>query len=149
MRAVVQRADSAKVDADGIPAGRIGKGMVVFIGFRSSDGTKEFEYMTDKLLGLRIFEDENGKMNRSVTQTGGGVLLIPNFTLYGDARKGRRPDFMLSSDSAIAAGQFEEFCSYFRRLFPLLETGVFKTEMKVEVHNDGPVTILLDSERNF
>ncbi|MHB1453133.1 MAG: D-aminoacyl-tRNA deacylase [Saccharofermentanales bacterium] len=149
MRAVVQRVDRARVDADGVHAGCIGKGMVVFVGFRSSDGAKEFGYMTDKLLGLRIFEDDNGKMNLSVLQSGGGVLLIPNFTLYGDARKGRRPDFMVSSDSTVAAGQFEEFCTYFRGLFPLLETGVFKTEMKVEVHNDGPVTILLDSERNF
>ena len=149
MRAVIQRVDRAGVVADGVPSGEIGKGLVAFIGFCPGDGEKEFAYITEKILGLRVFEDDHGKMNLPVGQIGGGVLLIPNFTLYGDIRKGRRPDFGASSDSATAASQFRDFCAHFTGHFPAVEKGVFQSLMKVDVQNDGPVTILLDSDRLF
>ena len=149
MRAVLQRVSYASVEVDGLTAGKIGPGILVLIGFYPDDQEKDNQYMMDKIINLRIFEDEEGKMNRSVEDIGGGILLIPNFTLYGDARHGRRPSFSDSSSPAVARIQFDAFCRHFRQAFPAVQTGVFQAEMKVSLLNDGPVTILLDSERKF
>ncbi len=149
MRAVVQRAESARVESDGAETGRIGRGLVAFVGFCADDTAEDYGYIAGKILGLRIFEDGTGKMNLPVDRVGGGILLIPNFTLYGDARKGKRPDFMKSSGPSAALVQYEEFLSVFRGLFPSLQTGSFRSHMTVDVRNDGPVTILLDSKKLF
>ena len=149
MRAVVQRVSRASVETDGQMVALIGAGILVLIAFQATDSEKDEQYMIDKILNLRIFEDSDGKMNRSVADVNGGILLVPNFTLYGDARKGRRPSYSDSSDPQTARGQFEMFCSRLKAVFPDLRTGVFQAEMNVSLMNDGPVTILLDSDRKF
>ena len=141
MRAVVQRVESASVTIDGRVNGKIGKGFMVLIGMDENDTDKDLDYICDKLTGLRIFEDEAGKMNRSIIDAGGEILLVSQFTLYGDARHGKRPSFIRAArpEKAIAklSGKVH------------VETGIFGAEMKVQLINDGPVTILLDSERTF
>lgn len=149
MRAVVQRVSQSSVEVEGQIVAAIGPGILVLVGFQATDKEQDDQYLIDKILNLRIFEDFEGKMNRSVTDVHGGVLLVPNFTLYGDARRGRRPSYSDSSSPETARRQFDSFCSRLRLAFPSLQTGVFQTEMSVSLINDGPVTILLDSERKF
>lgn len=149
MRMVIQRVEKASVSVDGIIRGEIGNGYVVLVGFLTTDDEKTMEYMLDKLINLRIYEDENDKLNLSIKDVGGELLLIPNFTLYGDARKGRRPSYAEAASPDEADSIFNRFVEKARETSIHVETGVFRTHMKVELINDGPVTILLDSERVF
>ncbi len=148
MRAVVQRVDRASVTIDGNVNGKIEKGFMVLIGIDEKDGQKDLDYICDKLMGLRIFEDEEGKMNRSIIDAGGSILLISQFTLYGDARKGKRPSFIRAARPEKAIPLYEAAIAKLSEKVHV-ETGIFGAEMKVELVNDGPVTILLDSERTF
>lgn len=145
MRAVLQRVSSASVKVDGNIIGEIGNGIVVLAGFIPEDGEKAFEYIAEKLIHLRIFEDEGGKLNRSVLDIGGGLLLVPNFTLYADCRQGRRPSFSASSPAETARIQFEAFCRIVKDKFSAVQTGEFQADMKVSLVNDGPVTLILEA----
>ena len=148
MRAVVQRVDRARVPIDGNVNGKIEKGFMVLMGIDEKDEQKDLDYICDKLMGLRIFEDEEGKMNRSIIDAGGSILLISQFTLYGDARKGKRPSFIRAARPEKAIPLYEAAIAKLSEKVHV-ETGIFGAEMKVELVNDGPVTILLDSERTF
>ncbi|MCI8342533.1 MAG: D-tyrosyl-tRNA(Tyr) deacylase [Firmicutes bacterium] len=149
MRAVVQRCGYAKVSVEGNVVGNIGAGLMVLVGFLPQDDEKTMDYMLDKIVNLRIFEDENEKMNKSLLDVNGELLIVPNFTLYGDARKGRRPGYSTAASPAEAEGKYAEFVKKAVE-FPInVESGIFQADMKVELMNDGPVTILLDSEKNF
>lgn len=148
MRAVVQRVDSASVTIDGRVNGKIGKGFMVLLGIDENDTEKDLDYITSKLIGLRVFEDEAGKMNKSILDVGGEILLISQFTLYGDARHGKRPSFIRAARPEKAIPLYEKAIARLREQLNV-ETGIFGAEMKVELINDGPVTILLDSERTF
>lgn len=149
MRAVVQRVKSANVRVDDIIIGQIGHGILLLLGVEETDEEKDLEYMSDKVPNLRIFEDENGKMNKSLLDVGGSILVISQFTLLGDARKGRRPSFSAAAmpDKAIPA--YEKFISKMKEKNIVTESGKFGADMKVELINDGPVTILLDSKKFF
>jgi D-tyrosyl-tRNA(Tyr) deacylase len=149
MKVVLQRVIQASVTVPESTVGTIGKGLVVLLGISKSDTDADAEYLLDKVLGLRIFPDEQGKMNRNVQEAGGGLLIISQFTLYADCRKGRRPSF----DRAAHAGQAERLYNYFvglaRRGPVPVQTGVFQAMMEVHLVNQGPVTIIIDSaERN-
>lgn len=148
MRAVVQRVDRASVTIDGNVNGKIEKGFMVLMAIDEKDEQKDLDYICDKLMGLRIFEDEEGKMNRSIIDAGGSILLISQFTLYGDARKGKRPSFIRAARPEKAIPLYEAAIAKLSEKVHV-ETGIFGAEMKVELVNDGPVTILLDSERTF
>lgn len=148
MRAVVQRVESASVTIDGRVNGEIGKGFMVLIGIDENDTDKDLDYICDKLTGLRIFEDEAGKMNRSIIDAGGEILLVSQFTLYGDARHGKRPSFIRAARPEKAIPLYEKAIAKLSGKVHV-ETGIFGAEMKVQLINDGPVTILLDSERTF
>lgn len=148
MRAVVQRVTRAKVTIEGKVNGEIGVGYMVLLGVDEKDTEKDLDYIVEKLTGLRIFEDEEGKMNRSILDVQGSILLISQFTLYGDARKGRRPSFIRAARPDVAIPLYEAAIARLSRVLPV-QTGEFGAEMQVELVNDGPVTILLDSERNF
>ena len=149
MRAVLQKVAYAKVDVDGKTVGSIGKGIAALVGFKDGDDEKVMDYMIDKIFNLRIFEDENGKMNLSVTDVQGEIIIVPNFTLYGDARKGRRPGYSSGASPAEAAPKFERFVEKARMMPLKVECGIFQADMKFELLNDGPVTLLLDSDRLF
>ena len=146
MRVVLQRVIEAGVTVRESTVGTIRKGLLVLLGISRSDTQEDADYLLDKLLGLRIFPDENGKMNRNVKESGGSLLIVSQFTLYGDCRKGRRPSF----DQAAPPEQAEPLYNYFveaaRRGPVPVETGIFQAMMQVALVNDGPVTILLDSE---
>ncbi len=148
MRAVVQRVSEASVTIDGVVKGSIGKGYMVLLGVEDIDEQEDLDYICDKLIGLRIFEDADGKLNLDIRDIGGEILLISQFTLYGDARKGRRPGFIKAARPEKAIPMYEEAI---RRLSESLhvECGEFGADMKVALVNDGPVTILLDSKRTF
>lgn len=148
MRAVVQRVTSASVTVDGETIGAIRNGLCVLLGVSVGDTEADADYMTDKLLGLRIFDDENGVPNRSVTDVGGAILLISQFTLMGDARKGRRPSYIDAARPEQAIPLYERCIGRLKTAVPV-ETGRFGADMKVEIHNDGPFTILLDSTKGF
>lgn len=148
MRAVVQLVKAASVAVDGAVKGRIGPGYLVLLGIEENDGQKDLDYISEKLLGLRVFEDADGKMNRSILEAGGSVLLVSQFTLYGDARKGRRPSFTRAARPEKALPLYEAMIARLREALPV-ETGEFGAHMQVSLVNDGPVTILLDSERTF
>lgn len=148
MRAVVQRVLNASVAIGGTVKGEIGKGYLVLLGIEENDTEKDLDYIAEKLLGLRVFEDEAGKMNRSVLDAGGSILLVSQFTLYGDARKGRRPSFIRAARPEKAIPLYEAMIARLRAALPV-ETGEFGADMQVSLINDGPVTILLDSERTF
>ena len=150
MRSVVQRVTRAQVTVDGAVVGAIGRGLCVLVGAGAGDGEADLAYTADKLVNLRIFADDAGKMNRSVLEVGGGVLLISQFTLYGDARKGRRPAFVDALEPVAAERLYSELVARVRA-FGVAEvaTGVFRADMAVELVNDGPVTILLDSRKQF
>jgi D-aminoacyl-tRNA deacylase len=145
MRAVVQRVESASVSAGGKITGRIGRGLLVLAAVHRDDGEAQLNWVTDKILKLRIFNDEDGKMNRSVTDVNGGILVISQFTLYGDARKGTRPSYIESAPPEIAEKMYNDLVSRLRKISDLqVEEGIFGAMMKVSLVNDGPVTIILD-----
>ncbi|MEQ8173553.1 MAG: D-aminoacyl-tRNA deacylase [Syntrophomonadaceae bacterium] len=149
MRAVVQRSSRAELAVAGEIKARIGHGLTVLLGIKRGDTEEDGAYMMDKLANLRIFEDEDGKMNRSLLEEGNEVLLVSQFTLYGDARKGRRPSFTEAELPEKALPIFNYCVEYLQGLGVAVKTGVFGAEMKVAIDNEGPCTILLDSERLF
>ncbi len=149
MRLVVQRVTRASVEIDGETCGEIGRGLVVLLGVGKGDGAGDVEWAVEKIAGLRIFDDECGRMNRSVEDVCGGVLVVSQFTLYGDARKGRRPAFTQAAPPEPATRLYEAVCERLRSKGLEVATGRFAARMAVELVNDGPVTILLDSERTF
>lgn len=149
MRAVVQRVLSSEVVVQGQVTGKIGKGFNVLLGIKDDDTQEDLTYIAEKLKGLRIFEDEDGKMNLALNEVNGEILLISQFTLYGDARKGRRPSFIQAAKGSEAESMYDELTDNLRRAGYTVETGVFGEEMKVIIENDGPVTILLDSRKGF
>ncbi len=150
MRAVVQRVTRAAVRVDDRVVGEIGPGLCVLVGAGAGDGPAEVAYLVDKVANLRIFADDQGKMNRSVLDIGGGVLAVSQFTLYGDARKGRRPSFVHALEPVAAEALYEQFVAGLRTAgVAEVATGVFRATMQVSLVNDGPVTILLDSAKTF
>jgi D-aminoacyl-tRNA deacylase len=149
MRAVVQRVSRARVVVDGTVTGEIGAGLVVLVAVGRADEAGTAASMAEKIVNLRIFADEQGKMNRSLLDTGGAILAISQFTLYGDARGQRRPSFLQAAPPELGKALYEEFVRVVRELGVRVETGVFQTHMSVELANDGPVTILLDSDKLF
>ena len=149
MRCVVQRVTSASVTVGGTVSGAIGPGLMVLIGIADGDTEADLRYMAEKVPNLRIFDDENGVMNRSVLDVGGSILAVSQFTLYGDARGGRRPSYIRAAKPAQADALYEQLIARWREKGIRVETGIFRTEMQVALVNDGPVTILLDSEKTF
>jgi|SRR5450432_1736344 D-tyrosyl-tRNA(Tyr) deacylase len=149
MRVVVQRVSRAKVCVEGKVTGEIEAGLMILVGVGKEDGTATAVAMAEKVANLRIFEDELGKMNRSLLDMNGGALVVSQFTLYGDARGQRRPSFMGAAAPELAKKLYEEFCEALRRLGIAVGTGIFQAMMAVELVNDGPVTILMDSEKAF
>ena len=149
MRAVVQRVRRARVTVRGEVTGEIGPGLLVLLGVGNEDTQAEAEYLADKTVGLRIFADADGKMNRAVGEIAGAVLVVSQFTLYGDVRKGRRPSFDGAATPERARELYEHFVARVRAAGLRCETGRFQEMMDVELANDGPVTILLDSEKTF
>lgn len=149
MRAVVQRVSRAKVAVDGQIAGEIGQGLLVLLGVGQHDAQPDANYLADKIAGLRIFEDEHGKMNRSVVDAAGGVLIVSQFTLYGDVRRGKRPSFDAAAPPQQALELYQHFVERLRAVGLHCQTGKFQQMMSVELVNEGPVTILLDSSKQF
>ena len=149
MRAVVQRVSRAKVTVNGEIAGEIGRGLLVLLGVGAADTRVEADYLADKTIGLRIFEDSDGKMNLSVAEAGGAALVISQFTLYGDARRGKRPSFDAAAPPQPARELYEYFVEKVRAAGLRCETGRFREMMQVELLNEGPVTILLASSKAF
>jgi|SRR5579872_2520150 len=149
MRAVLQRVSRAQVSVDEEVVGTIGPGLLVLLGVGRNDAKADAEYLAAKIIGLRIFEDENGKMNLSLAETHGAVLAVSQFTLFGDVRKGRRPSFDEAAPPELARELYEHFVAKIREAGFKCETGRFQAMMQVELVNDGPVTILLDSAREF
>ncbi|NFH91401.1 D-tyrosyl-tRNA(Tyr) deacylase [Clostridium botulinum] len=149
MRAVVQRVTSSSVKVEDNIVGSIGKGLNVLIGISKSDTLEDLKYIRDKVINLRIFQDEKEKMNLSLLDIKGELLVISQFTLYGNCRKGRRPNFMDAKGGEEAKELYEEFLSLLKESNLKVETGEFGADMKVEINNDGPVTIILDSSKNF
>jgi D-aminoacyl-tRNA deacylase len=149
MRAVVQRVSRASVTIRGEVVGQIGPGLLVLLGVGQGDTEADAAYLAEKVCGLRIFEDDQGKMNRSVQDAGGSVLAVSQFTLYGDARKGKRPSFDAAARPELARELYELFVERIRATGLRCETGRFQEMMQVELVNDGPVTILLDSGKEF
>ena len=149
MRAVIQRVSRAKVSVKNEIVGEIGKGILILLGVADGDSETDAVYLLDKTVNLRIFEDADDKMNLSLLEIKGDLLVVSQFTLYGDARKGRRPSFIKAASPAEAKRFYEFFVSEARKQIGIVETGKFQTMMKVELVNDGPVTILLDSEKLF
>jgi len=144
MKVVVQRCDEAKVTVNNKVVGKIGKGMMLLVGFTDTDTSKEIDYMVDKVINLRIFDDDNGVMNKSLLDTGGSILSVSQFTLYADASKGRRPSYVKALSGEKATILYDEFNQKLREKDIHVETGIFGAEMKVAFINDGPVTILLE-----
>ena len=149
MRAVVQRVTEAHVVVEGREVGRIGHGFVVLLGVGRDDGPADVEAMSAKVAELRVFEDADGKMNRALGDTGGSVLLVSQFTLFGDVRKGRRPSFIDAAPPELAVALYEDVARALRARGVPTETGVFRADMQVALVNDGPVTILIDSRKTF
>ena len=149
MRAVVQRVRRAKVDVEGRTTGEIGSGLLVFLGVGHNDSETDCDYLAGKIAHLRIFSDEQGLMNRSVLEIGGEVLVVSQFTLWGDCVKGRRPSFTRAAPPEKARMLYEHFTRLIREKGLKVETGVFQEMMEVHLVNDGPVTLLLDTEKSF
>lgn len=149
MRAVVQRVTESSVTVDGQITGATDEGLVVLIGVEKGDTDKDAGYIADKVSGLRIFEDENEKMNLSVKDVGGSILAISQFTLLGDVRKGKRPSFITAEDPEIANRLYQQVCENIRNQGIKVETGIFQAHMLVKINNNGPVTILMDSRKTF
>ncbi len=149
MRAVVQRVSRAKVTVEGRVSGEIGPGLMILIGVGKEDTSQVAAAMAEKVANLRIFEDEQGKMNRSLLDVKGSALVVSQFTLYGDARGQRRPSYIAAAAPELAKGLYEEFSEALRKLGILVGNGVFQAMMSVELVNEGPVTILIDSDKTF
>lgn len=149
MRAVVQRVSSASVEVDENIVGKIKNGLLVLLGVSENDGLSDVEYLVDKIVNLRIFEDENDKMNLSMLDLRYELLIVSQFTLYGDCRKGRRPNFMEAARPEMAQELYEMFALKCGEFGIRVETGVFGAHMNVSLVNDGPVTIILDSKKEF
>ena len=149
MRAVVQRVSRAKVTVEGKVTGEIGAGLMILLGVGKEDSSSTAITMAEKVANLRIFEDEQGKMNRSLVDVKGATLVVSQFTLYGDARGQRRPSYLGAAPPEIAKKLYEEFCVALRGLGIMVGTGIFQAMMSVELVNEGPVTLLLDSEKTF
>ncbi|BCK79398.1 D-aminoacyl-tRNA deacylase (plasmid) [Vescimonas fastidiosa] len=147
MRAVLTRVKSASVTVDGSVIGQIGQGFLILLGVTHEDTEAQAVKLADKLMGLRIFEDENGKMNRSLEDVGGQVLVVSQFTLYGNCKKGRRPEFLAAARPEIAIPLYEKFIALCRDKGFSVETGEFGAEMLVESVNDGPVTLIVDTDQ--
>lgn len=149
MRAVFQRVLESSVEVDGQVVGRIGHGAMILLGVGDGDTEQDAQYLADKVAGLRVYGDDEGKMNRSVQDVGGEVLVVSQFTLYGDCRKGRRPSFASAAPPDEARRLYGYFCDRLRQMGLTVAEGVFQAEMKVSLVNHGPVTILIDSRRAF
>lgn len=149
MRAVVQRVDQASVTVDGKIVGQINHGLVAFVAAGKLDTIQDATFLASKIAGLRVFEDDCGKMSRSVQQVGGAVLAISQFTLFGDVRRGRRPSFDDAMEPVQARVLFDQFVAALQQQVGVVRQGVFGAMMKVQVNNDGPVTILIDSRKTF
>ena len=149
MRAIVQRVSRAKVSVDEWITGEIGLGLLVLLGVGREDTESDVLYMAEKIAGLRIFEDQDGKMNRSIVDVGGSVLAVSQFTLYGDVRRGKRPSFDAAAPPEVARRLYELFVEKIQAAGLRCETGRFQETMQVELVNEGPVTILLDSKKDF
>jgi D-tyrosyl-tRNA(Tyr) deacylase len=146
MRAVLQRVSRARVLVDGQVVGEIDRGLLILLGVARTDTPEQAQWLADKVVSLRIFEDDEGKMNRDVTEVGGSVLVVSQFTLYGDCRKGRRPSFIEAAPPEIAIPLYEEFVNAVRARGVPTATGRFRAMMQVELVNEGPVTIIVDSK---
>lgn len=149
MRAVVQRVSSASVTVEGQTVGAIGAGLLVLLGVGEGDSATDSEYLAEKVANLRIFEDAEGKMNLSLLDTGGAVLVVSQFTLYGDVRRGRRPSFTAAAPPEEADRRYQDFCARLRARGITVAQGIFQAMMSVALVNEGPVTILLDSRKEF
>ncbi|MFP4643225.1 MAG: D-aminoacyl-tRNA deacylase [Spirochaetales bacterium] len=149
MRAVVQRVSEAAVHVGERCTGRIGVGLLVLVGVGNSDSKADVSYLAAKLVGLRVFEDEQGRMNRSVSEAGGSILCVSQFTLHGDARKGRRPSYNGAASPDLAQPLFDALCTEIRELGVPVETGEFGAMMTVSMTGNGPVTVLVDSKKQF
>ena len=149
MRAVVQRVSAARVEVDGRIVGKIDSGLAVLLAVAQDDSTSDADYLADKIINLRIFPDADGKMNLSLVDNGGAVLVVSQFTLYGDVRRGRRPSYTDAAEPEKANLLYTYFVDRIRRAGVKVETGVFQAHMQVSLTNDGPVTILLDSRKQF
>lgn len=147
MRVLLQRVKEARVEVMGQTVGQIEKGLVALLGVTHGDTKEDLDYLLGKTLNLRIFPDEDGKMNRSLIEVGGQLLVVSQFTLYGDCRKGRRPSFIGAASPDLAREMYEKFISAARQKGVKVSSGQFQEEMVVEIHNEGPVTILLDSKQ--
>lgn len=149
MRIVLQRVSSARVSVDGRECGRIGRGLLALVGVERGDGASDTAYAAGKICNLRLFEDEAGKLNRSLADAAGEVLVVSQFTLHGDCRRGRRPSFDQAAPPAAARAVYEDLVAALRAAGLTVQTGRFQAMMQVELVNDGPVTLLLDSRRAF
>jgi len=149
MKAVIQRVKSARVSIGGKTKGEIDQGLVVFLGVGKEDGPQDVDYLASKISGLRIFPDSTGKFDRSVTDVGGKVLVVSQFTLYGDCRRGRRPSFTDAAPPEVAEGLYNHFIKRISQEGLPIESGTFQALMEVRLINDGPVTILLDSQKGL
>ncbi len=149
MRAVVQRVSRAKVTVSGEVSGEIGPGLMVLLGVADDDGQEDATYIAEKLVGLRVFPDNEGKMNRSLTDTGGAMLIVSQFTLFGDCRKGKRPSFIKAARPEQAVELYRAVVAEVRGRGITVATGRFQEHMEVELLNDGPVTLLIDSRKQF
>lgn len=149
MRAVVQRVDYARVKVNKESIGEINKGLLIFLGIEDEDGEGDISYLAEKIANLRIFEDDEEKMNLSLIDINGEMLVVSQFTLHGDCRKGRRPNFMKAAKPEIAEMLYLKFVDECKKYVKKVETGQFQAEMDVELLNNGPVTLLLDSKKTF
>ena len=149
MRVIVQRVNRAQVSVEGQVIGAIQRGLLVFVGIRKEDTEKDLQWLADKIIHLRIFEDTEGKMNKSLADIEGEMLIISQFTLYGDCRKGRRPGFSNAAPPLHAEPLYQQFIAEIKTKGIQVATGTFQADMQVELVNDGPVTLLLDSEKIF
>jgi D-tyrosyl-tRNA(Tyr) deacylase len=149
MRAIVQRVSDARVSVDHRLSGEIGRGVLILLGVARIDAEPDADYLADKIVNLRIFDDPQGRMNMSLLDVGGQALVVSQFTLYGDVRRGRRPSYTDAAEPAAAKALYEYFIARVRRLGVTVETGVFQADMQVALTNDGPVTIMLDSKKAF
>ena len=145
MRGVLQRVLWARVHAEGTLTGEIGPGVCLLVGITHQDGPRDVEWMAEKIAHLRVFEDGEGKLNRSLLESGGSVLAVSQFTLYGDCRRGRRPSFTEAARPEVAAGLYDAFVEALRARGLEVRTGVFQAQMRVELANDGPVTLIVES----
>ncbi len=149
MRAVVQRVRKSSVTVDEKVVGKINKGLMVLLGVGIEDSDSDIDYLAEKIVNLRIFEDDGGKMNLSLLETGGELLVVSQFTLYGDCRKGRRPGYDKAARPEAARDMYESFVEKCKSYGITVQTGIFQAEMLVDISNDGPVTLLIDSRREF